>query len=102
MSSEKKFKEIYTNCMRELYANSIGLDGKPGDWDNLLATAEKNDEGKLIIPFMDYYLPREKFDAIYNKHCKIKGLSPFVLKSLSFHIYLGASPTSHNDGRFNE
>ena len=102
MSSEKKFKQIYTNCMRELYANSTGLDGKPGDWDNLLATAEKDEDGRLIIPFMDYYLPREKFDTIFAKHCKIKGLSPIIAKGLNFHIYLGASPTSYNDGRFNE
>ena len=102
MSSEKNFKEIYTNCMRELYANSVGLDGKPGDWDNLLATAEKNDEGKLIIPFNDYYLPKEKFDTIFAKHCKIEGISKIVAKALNFHIYVGASPTSHNDGRFNE
>ena len=102
MKRSEKLKQIYYDCMRELYANAKDKDGNNGDFDKLIANAKKDAQGRLVIPYMDYYLPKEQFDAIFKKHCEVKELTKIEKSALNFEIYLGASPTSHNDGRFNE
>lgn len=102
MKRSEKLNQIYYDCMRELYANAKDKDGNNGDFDKLIANAEKDAQGRLVIPYMDYYLPKEQFDAIFAKHCEVRGVNEYMKKGLRFNIYLGASPTSHNDGRFND
>lgn len=90
---QKKLEDIYFACMRELYQNSIGLDGKPGDFDYLLESANLNERGEMVIPFMEYYIPLYKFQEIVDKHIPKKA-SKYDRYSLKNSIYLGASPTS--------
>lgn len=97
---KNKLEEIYFACMRELYANAIGLDGKAGDFDELLKNATIDEEGRKHIPFMDYYLDREEFEKITEKHYgkSVKKLSKLERNWLSMNIHLGASPTSYKEG----
>lgn len=91
--TRKKLEDIYFECMRDLYRNSIGLDGKPGDFDYLLENATILENGIKEIPFMDYYIPDDKFQEIVEKHIPKKA-SKYDRYSLKSSIYLGASPTS--------
>jgi len=96
---KNKLEEIYLACMRELFANAEGLDGNAGNFDELVKNATIDEEGRKHIPFMEYYLDKEKFEAIAAKHYgkSVKGLSAFDKRRLSIEIHLGASPTCNKE-----
>ena len=91
--TRKKLEDIYFECMRDLYRNSTGLDGKPGDFDYLLENATILENGIKEIPFMDYYIPDEKFREIVDKWIPKKA-NKYERNALFSSVYLGASPTS--------
>lgn len=91
--TRKKLEDIYFECMRDLYRNSIGLDGKQGDFDYLLENATILENGLKEIPFMDYYIPDEKFKEILDKWIP-KNATKYEQNILLSNICMGASPTS--------
>lgn len=91
--TRKKLEDIYFECMRDLYRNSVGLDGKPGDFDKLLENATLNERGGKEIPFMDYYIPDKKFKEILDKWIPKKA-TKYEENILLCNICMGASPTS--------
>jgi hypothetical protein len=94
---KQRLRDVYESCMREFYANSIGFDGQAGDYDKLKENPIKDEQGNDTIPFEDYYLDRDVFDEIMNRHLKTKGLSPFDKSTLRFHLHLGVSPNSSKE-----
>lgn len=87
----------YTECMQELYANAIGFDGKPGDFDALLKNFTIDKFGRKVISMDDYYISTEKFEEIIQKHLSDKKLRPYERKALSNELYLGATPTCNKE-----
>lgn len=88
--SKKKLFEVCMDIYRELYANST----PPANFDELVEKAETDSHGKKIIPYDDYYLDRNAYDEIVNKHIKLNKLTGYDEKSVRFEAYLGCGPTS--------
>ena len=90
LSRAKRIDNVVMNCYRELFANSTPV----GDFDKMMAEADKNEFGQLVIPFMDYELEEEKFEEIVQKHMDDKSikLTPYEKRGFSVSIHLGCSP----------
>lgn len=90
ISKEKRIENAMLDCYRELFANST----PKGDFDAMMAEAEKNEFGQLVIPFMDYELEEEKFEEILNKYANSKDLkfNEYDKRAFRTAIYLGCSP----------
>jgi len=90
MPRAKRIDNVAMNCYRELFANSTPI----GDFDKMMAEADKNELGQLAIPFMDYELEEEKFEEIIQKHMNDKSikLSAHEKRGFSVSIRLGCSP----------
>lgn len=52
-------------CYRRVYKESIGLDGKYGDYDKILF--ELKQKNSKDFPYDDYYLPQERCEEIFNE-----------------------------------
>ena len=87
---ETKIQKIIWDIYKELYANSE----PKTDFDELVKSAEKNEEGEKIIPFENYFIEQELMDEIIEKHLKNKRLTKLAKNSIKFNIYLGVSPRS--------
>ena len=92
MTTQHKFDNAVLECYRELYANSTGLNGEVGDFDKLVESATINDKGRKVIPCDDYYIPKDKYNEIVDKHKK--GLPKTLRYSFSVSINLGCSPNT--------
>jgi hypothetical protein len=87
---ETKAQKIIWNIYKELYENS-----EPKvDFDELLNSAERNNEGQKIIPFENYFIEQELMDEIIEKHLKNKRLTKLAKNSIRVNVYLGVSPVS--------
>lgn len=95
MAKVKKSKDW--EILEELYRLSFAASTPPGDWDELFANAPIGDDGRKIIPYMDYECSNEKlqeiFDATMKKH---KIVSERRIRDFSFNFWLGCSPKSTN------
>ena len=87
---ETKIQKIVWDIYRELYANSE----PKADFDELVNSAEKNEEGQKIIPFENYFIDQEVMDEIIEKHLKNKRLTKLAKNSIRVNVYLGCSPVS--------
>ena len=87
---ETKAQKIVWDIYRELYANSE----PKADFDELVNSAEKNEEGQKIIPFENYFIDQEVMDEIIEKHLKNKRLTKLAKNSIKFNIYMGVAPRS--------
>ena len=87
---ETKIQKIVWDIYRELYANSE----PKADFDELVNSAEKNEEGQKIIPFENYFIEQELMDEIIEKHLKNKRLTKLAKNSIRVNVYLGVSPMS--------
>ena len=96
---KNKIIDVYFDFLRELYANSIGFDGRAGDFDDLMLHKQIGLDGRPTIAMDDYYLDRDKFEEIVNKYKKyeMKKLRPYERKMLEHELYLGASPTCNKE-----
>jgi len=86
--TDKKFKEI----LFEMYRRSFAASTPKGDWDELLANAEVNEEGQKIIPFNDYECEIEVMEDIVNDvltEYNVRGTDIAIFK---YNFYLGCSP----------
>jgi hypothetical protein len=90
ISKAKRIDNAMLDCYRELFANST----PKGDFDAMMAEADKNEFGQLVIPFMDYELEEAKFEEIVQKYMNDKALklSEYDKRSFSVSIHLGCSP----------
>ena len=87
---ENKAQKIVWDIYRELYANSE----PKADFDELVNSAEKNEEGQKIIPFENYFIDQEVMDEIIEKHLKNKRLTKLAKNAIKVNVYLGCSPVS--------
>jgi hypothetical protein len=87
---EKKLEKLVLDIYRELYKNST----PSADFDELLKNATIDERGEKIIPFMDYYIDKEKFDEIVENKLKTVKLDEWYKRGVRFNVYLGCSPTS--------
>ena len=80
--------------MRELYANSVDLNGNPGDYDKLLRESPVDEFNIVRIPYQEYTILRSKYEEILEKYRKgpLKRATTLELNTFSFHINLGPSP----------
>ena len=85
---ENKAQKIVWDIYRELYANSE----PKADFDELVNSAEKNEEGQKIIPFENYFIDQEVMDEIIEKHLKNKRLTKLAKNAIKVNVYLGSSP----------
>ena len=90
--AKKTVNEAILDLYRELYRKST----PSADFDELVANAELDENGRKIIPYMDYYIDDDEFVSIVNKHLKrYHRRDSGFLKTLEFEAYLGCGPTSH-------
>lgn len=85
---ETKIQKIIWDIYRELYANSE----PKGNFDQLVNSAEKNEEGQKIIPFENYEISEEDFDRIIKEQLKGKRLTKLSKQMIINTITLGVSP----------
>ena len=85
-----KVQKIIWDIYRELYANSE----PKADFDELVNSAEKNEEEQKIIPFENYFIEQELMDEIIEKHLKNKRLTKLTKNAIRLNVYLGCSPVS--------
>ena len=88
----KRLEEIIFDCYRELYKEST----PSADFDALLEAAPSDNMGRKVIKYDDYYIPREKFEEIAEKHKKRMKMYRHEEHAYGIAVYLGASPSSKN------
>lgn len=63
-----------------------------GDFDYLLGTAEINEQGEKVIPFMDYETTVEEFNETVNYISRKYKLKKWEKERLGYELILGCSP----------
>lgn len=81
MKSDEKLYEIVKNIYRELYQNS----SPKGDWDKLI-------KSNSIDFFEKYFISREKYDDILDKHLKKHKLTKMQKNKIKNVVALGSAP----------
>lgn len=89
LSRKEKLSNLVMNTYRELYASCT----TPVDFDFLVENAEIGDDGRKIIPYQKYFLEKEIYEEIVNKHMKTMRLSKSEKEAFKFEMYLGCGPT---------
>lgn len=96
------FDKIMMDIYRELFKNSEPV----GDFDELLANATIDEEGRKHIPYMDYEITQENLDRIIDKHLlenkligpRIRSIGKkFDAQCIKRSIYLGCSPKTKRE-----
>lgn len=90
-------REIIIDIYREMYANSE----PPVSFDYLMENSPKDEEGRIIIPYMDYYLDEATQKKILNKHLSKNRVSKENAKAIQFNVWLGCSPNSYKKDKEN-
>ena len=85
---ETKEQKIIWQIYRELYSNSE----PKADFDELVNSAEKNEEGQKIIPFDDHEISEKDFYEIIERNIKGKRLTKLSQQMIKNTIALGCSP----------
>ena len=71
MNGNKLYKERTVPCLNELYAASECVNEKTYTWDQLFENAPfDNTERKRAIPTGAFYISKDKYDEIIEKHSK--------------------------------
>jgi len=81
-------KQAILECYRRMFKAST----PSGDFDELLARAEKNDIGEKVIPFMDYEIEESVFTEILENIIKEFKIKKYRQGSFLVTIELGCSP----------
>lgn len=81
-------KQAILECYRRMFKAST----PSGDFDELLARAEKNDIGEKVIPFMDYEIEENIFNEILQNIIKEYKIKKYRQNSFQNTILLGCSP----------
>lgn len=96
MAKRKTRKERIRDIILFIYRESYRLATPSADFDELLANAPIADDGKKTIPYNDYEIDGNLFDAIVEDamtiDTKLK-LTKQERLSIRFEAYLGATPS---------
>lgn len=85
-------KQAILECYRRMFKAST----PSGDFDELLARAEKNDIGEKVIPFMDYEIEENTFDNIIQDIFEEYNIKKQRQRFFKTAILLGCSPKFKN------
>jgi len=89
---ELKTKE--DKVLYEIYKRLFAASTPTGDFDELVANARIDDEGKRHIPFMDYEIDDDVMDNIIETVLKENRIRKKERSKYKTTIYLGCSPKS--------
>lgn len=86
--TDNKFEEI----LFEMYRRAFSASTPKGDFDELLANAELNEEGQKVIPFMGYECEVEVMEQIIKDVLKEYKVKKSDIAAFKLNFYLGCSP----------
>ena len=86
-------QDAVLDCYRELYKKAT----PSADFDELVANAPLNNEGKKVIDYNAYKLDRFTYEDIVEKHIKKNKLKGPIARGFSIEMYLGCGPTTNMD-----
>jgi hypothetical protein len=95
LKRRKRLQQLIEECYRELYREAE----PSADFDQLLEQAPLDSMGRKVIDYESYYIPKEKFEEIAEKHKNKMKMYKFEESSYNLAIYLGATPTCNKKGR---
>lgn len=81
----------------ELYRRSFAASEPPGDWDRLLEIAPLNEEGRKVIPYMDYECEEGVLEEIFKDVMKEYKVPKWRQKQFHFSFMLGCSPKTKRE-----
>lgn len=90
MATKKKNKN--EEILHEMYRMAFAASTPYGDFDELMRTSPKDEDGRILIPFMDYECTQEKLDDIFESTMKKYKVNSNYRKAFSFNFWLGCSP----------
>lgn len=93
MKATNKEEQAILECYRRLFKAST----PSGDFDEMLAQAEKNDIGQKIIPYMDYEIEENIFDNIIEDIFEDYDIKKQKQRFFKTAILLGCSPKFKNE-----
>jgi len=97
MKKLTKIEQSIWDCLVELYANST----PPADFNKLVEEAEVDEEGRKVIPFLEYEIEKGQMEEIIDKHRDklLKGSRNKRMheNTFNFSIYLGCSPKTKRE-----
>lgn len=86
----RNWDNILMDCYREIYKKSE----PPADFDELVANATIDEQGRKHIPFRDYYIDIDVMDELILSVAKKYKLKKYERTMLKTSVYLGCSPIS--------
>jgi hypothetical protein len=95
MAKRKEEKDLI--ILNELFRRSYAASNPPGDFDKLMESAELNEFGQKIIPFMDYECDLQKMEEIFDDVMNEYKVPKWKIKAFSFHFWLGCSPKTRSE-----
>lgn len=78
--------------LHEIYRRAFAASTPPGNWDELLANATINEEGRKEIPFMDYECEHEVLESIFEGVMKENKVPQWRRRAFYTSFMLGCSP----------
>ena len=87
-----KATPIEEQAILECYRRMFKASTPSGDFDELLAKAEKNDIGQKVIPFMDYEIEENMFTKILQDIIKEFKIKKYRQDLFRVTIALGCAP----------
>ena len=85
-----KLSKIIMETYTELYANCT----TPVDFDLLVESSPRDENGKRMIPYEDYFIDENLFEEIVRRKIKQYHIKKHDQGSFRFAIYMGCSPTT--------
>lgn len=96
MKATNREEQAILECYRRLFKAST----PSGDFDKLLAQAEKNEINQKVIPFMDYEIEKNTFDNIIQDIFEEYNIKKQRQRFFKTAILLGCSPKIKNELTF--
>ena len=87
----KSLTDVVLDIYRELYKNAT----PSADFDKLVEQASVDQRGRKVIPYMNYYLDKDKYEKIVDKWIKrYRRRGEAFTNGIKFEAYLGCGPLS--------
>lgn len=95
----KSLTDVVLDIYRELYKNAT----PSADFDKLVEQASVDQRGRKVIPYMNCYLDKDKYEKIVDKWIKrYRRRGEAFTNGIKFEAYLGCGPSyskkAENDG----
>ena len=91
--TKEALAKICMDVLRELYQNST----PQADFDELIQNAQRDEDGRKIIPYDDYIIEEQLMVDIVNKHIKENNLNKSDSDVIKYEVYLGPSPKTKEE-----